>query len=67
MGMAARRLALTAGQYNRILHVARAIANLDVSDVLLARHIAEAVQYRADATIYRVDQVLACLGKEEMK
>jgi magnesium chelatase family protein len=55
--MALRRLSLTPGQWGHILQVARAIANLDASDILKARHIAEAVQYRADATIFRPERI----------
>jgi magnesium chelatase family protein len=55
--MALRRLSLTPGQWERILRVARAIANLDASELLKAKHIAEAVQYRADATIFRPERV----------
>ncbi len=57
--MALRRLSLTPGQWERILKVARAIANLDASDTLKGKHIAEAVQYRADATIFRPERVMA--------
>ena len=45
MEMAARRLSFTAGQYAAILRAARAVANLDQSERLQARHVAEAVQY----------------------
>lgn len=57
MEMATRRLSLTHGQYNHVLTTARAIANLDGSERLKAKHLAEAVQYRADATIYRLDRI----------
>jgi predicted ATPase with chaperone activity len=43
--MAARRLAMTNGQYGAMLRIARAIANLDASDTLKAKHVAEACQY----------------------
>jgi predicted ATPase with chaperone activity len=57
MELALRRLSLTYGQYQAVLRTARAIANLDSADKLKARHVAEAIQYRADATIYRVDRI----------
>jgi magnesium chelatase family protein len=56
--MAIRRMSLTNGQYQAIMRVARVIANLDASEWLKAKHIAEAVQYRADATIFRPERVL---------
>ena len=45
MEMAARKLALTAGDNSRVMLVARTIANLDRKEVIQARHLAEAVQY----------------------
>ena len=59
MEMAARRLGLSAGQYNHVLRTARAIANLDQSPTLKAKHVAEAVRYRADAYLYRLDRIIS--------
>ena len=43
---ACRRLGLTARGYDRVRRVARTLADLDACDVILDRHVAEAVQYR---------------------
>jgi len=43
---ACRRLGLTARGYDRVRRVARTLADLDACELILDRHVAEAVQYR---------------------
>ncbi len=44
--LAMQRMSLSARAYNRILKVARTIADLDGSETVLATHLAEAIAYR---------------------
>lgn len=47
LGMAFEKLALSARAYDRVVKVARTIADLDGCDTIDTRHVAEAVQYRS--------------------
>lgn len=53
LASAAERLGMSARGYHRALKVARTIADLDGDDAVLQRHVAEALQFRANAHLPR--------------
>ena len=47
LDLAVRRMGLSARAHDRILKLARTIADMDRCEGILAKHLAEAVQYRS--------------------
>jgi predicted ATPase with chaperone activity len=60
MEIGIRRLGLTPGQYHAVCNIARAIANIDWSETIQGKHVAESLQYRLDATILERAYVEVC-------
>ncbi len=53
MKVAVNELGISARAYDRILKVARTIADLSEEDAILAEHISEAIQYKSlDKSIF---------------